>query len=98
MRRERFGQPVLNGACHRRGAASFLADMQRHQFVGCRQIPLIGVMHLVEVMNPLLVERQQAGGEAQRIAGPDLAPVGNMSLERKGRDVELFAMRPWNDR
>src|SRR5690348_16646311 len=74
-------EPLENLGCHRRAPARGLAHVQRHQLVGRRQITVLRMIHLVDVVDPLRVVAEQQGREAQRVAFPDLLVVGDVRLQ-----------------
>src|SRR5262245_12644121 len=79
-------KPVEDLGSHRRAPARGLAHVERHQLVRRRQIAVLRMIHLMDVMDPLHVVPEQQGRESQRIALPHLLVIGHVGLEaERGR-------------
>ena len=86
------GQILHDVGMQGRGLAGDGIDMERHQLGGRGQIALVRMVHAVEKVDPLLVETQKLGREAQGIAQLDLAVVGDVSLDGEGGAVGARAI------
>jgi len=79
---------------HRRGPSRRLAHVERHELVDRRQVPLVGVVHLVEIVDALGVGSEEARGEAQRIARAHLPMVRDVRLQTERGHLARRAVRP----
>src|SRR5262245_8088751 len=86
-------EPVENLGGHRRAPARGLADVQRHQLVRRRQIAILRMIHLMDVVDPLRVVPEQQGREAQRISLPYLPVIAHVRLKAERSHVAFAAMR-----
>src|SRR4029077_6974103 len=86
-------EPLENLRAHRRAPARGLAHVQRHQLVRRRQIAVLRMIHLMNVVDALRVVAEQQGREAQRVALPDLLMIGDVRLETERRHVFLAPVR-----
>src|SRR5216683_2424116 len=70
------------------------AHVQRHQFVGGREVARLAVVHLMDVVNALGVEIQQPRGEAQRVPLAYFLVVGDVGLETERGHLPRPPVRP----
>jgi hypothetical protein len=68
--------------------------VEGHELVGGGEVALLGVVHLVKVVDALGVVLQQPRGESERIPLAHLTVVGDVGLERERRHPLGLAMRP----
>src|SRR5206468_4406479 len=80
-------EPLENLRGHRRAAARGLAHVQRHQLVRRRQVAVLRMIHLMDVVEALHVVPEQERGEAQRIAFAHLLVVAHVGFETERRHV-----------
>src|SRR5213594_969690 len=86
-------EPLENLRGHRRAAARGLAHVQRHQLVRRRQVAVLRMIHLMDVVEALHVVPEQHGREPQRIALTHLPVVSHVGLEAERGDVMLPPVR-----
>src|SRR6266850_5400198 len=79
-------KPLENLRGHRRAAPRGLAHVQRHQLVRRRQVAVLRMIHLMDVVKALHVMAEQDRREAQRIAFPHLLVVGHVRFETERGD------------
>ena len=84
------GEAVQHRRRHGRRAAPVQIDMQEHDLAGRRVIVARIVEHRMRVVDALLVETEQMGGEAQRVAAHHFAQIGNVGFENEDRPAGLL--------
>ncbi len=77
---------------HRRRAPARDIHVRGDRFVGRGEVALVGVVHLLEEVDALVVVVEQAGLEAQALARLHFAQEGQVGFEREGRDAVRLAV------
>ena len=72
---------------HRRHAALVHVDRHDQPFGGRRQIAFLGMVHRLDPVRPLRVAIDQLAGDAQRRPQQQFAMIGDMRVDRHGRET-----------
>src|SRR6185312_14052328 len=94
VRRRHRLEPAQGFRAPRRGAARLIIDMEHHQLVGGCQPAFAAVVHRMEEVQALLVMVEDLRGDAQRVAGMDLAVIGDMRLEHEHHAEPMLDIAP----